>query len=183
MLAEQIMRNFAKAGIKASVDGKTGDVTINFENEYFATGSANLKDGMKSILQKTIPVYAQSLFQDKKIASRISSVEIIGFASPTYKGKFVDPDSLSPETRSAVNYNMDLSYQRAKSIFEHVFDTTKMNFGAQQTLLPLVKVSGRSYLASDRLKGRALGSDHDYCKTNDCQKSQKVIIKFNLRDE
>jgi chromosome segregation ATPase len=186
MLADAIQKNFRKAGIDASVDGKTGDVVINFQGEYFDTGSADLKTGMKSILEKTFPVYAKSLMENKAIASKIGSVEIVGFASPTYKGKSIDPSSLSAESRQAVNYNMDLSYQRAKSIFQHVFDTDVMQFQHQKTLLPLVKVSGRSYLATDKLPGRstaALSQGADYCSVFDCKKSQRVIIKFNLREE
>lgn len=184
-LAQRIKENFKKSGVDADVDMKTGDVTINFANEYFDTGRADLKNGMKATLERLVPVYARSVFDDPKVAKRLSSVEIIGFASPTYKGRYVDPDSLSPEDRSAINFNMDLSYQRAKSIFEYVFDTNKMTFENQQTLLPLAKVSGRSYLANERLKGRDLSSvkDAGYCQMYDCKKSQKVIIKFNLKDE
>src|SRR5205823_6386783 len=130
-LANRIKDNFKKAGINADVDLKTGDVTINFQNEYFDTGSANLKGGMLQILKKFMPEYAKSLFQDPKIASRIANVEIVGFASPTYKGKYVDPSSLSQEDRAAVNFNMDLSYQRAKSIFEPMFNTQLMQFQHQ----------------------------------------------------
>ena len=186
MLAQAIKKNFADAGVSASVDEKTGDVVINFQNEYFETGSSDLKNGMKQILQKTFPVYAKSLLQNPAVAKHISSVEIVGFASPTYKGKSVDPESLSPENREAVNYNMDLSYQRAKAIFEHVFDTNKMQFQYQRDLLPMVKVSGRSYLASDRLSGRtpaALKPGEDFCSVFDCKKSQRVIVKFNLKEE
>jgi outer membrane protein OmpA-like peptidoglycan-associated protein/inosine/xanthosine triphosphate pyrophosphatase family protein len=184
-LADGIAKNLAKAGISANVDGKTGDVTINFQDEYFDTGSANLKNGMRSILEKAIPAYAQSLFKDPKIASKISSVEIVGFASPTYKGKTVDPSSLDPNDRQAVNFNMDLSYQRAKSIFEYTFDTNRMTFPHQQELLPLVKVSGRSYLATDKLTGRTpAGTTNDeYCAKFDCKKTQRVIIRFNLKEQ
>jgi len=177
LLAEEMKRALAKKGIPADVDLKTGDVVIRFDNEYFDSGSAELKSGMKTTLQKLMPVYAKTLFQNPKIAKRISSVEIVGFASPTYKGKYVDPDSLSVSDRVAVNYNMDLSYQRAKAIFETTFDTEQMSFENQKLLLPLVKVSGRSYLSSESRGGRNLSS------MDDLKKGQRVIIKFNLRDE
>ena len=94
-LAQRLKEGFKKAGIDADIDLKTGDVTINFQNEYFDTGSANLKSGMVAILKKFMPEYASSLFHDPNIAKRISSVEIVGFASPTYKGRYVDPYELS----------------------------------------------------------------------------------------
>src|SRR5690606_2806687 len=104
--------------------------------------------------------------------------------SPTYRGKYVDPQSLSQDDRTAVNYNLDLSYQRARSIFNQIFDTKKMQYENQKKLLPLVKVTGRSFL-SDGVKGKDLksGMDHkEYCAKYNCKKEQKVIIKFNLRD-
>ncbi|OFZ18822.1 MAG: hypothetical protein A2X94_00970 [Bdellovibrionales bacterium GWB1_55_8] len=182
-LAEQIKKNFSKSGIQAQVDPKSGDVTIEFQPEYFDTDSSALKGNMRRILEKTIPVYAKSLFEDGKISKRISSVEIVGFASPTFQGKVVDPGSLSAGDRQAVNYNMDLSYRRAKSIFEFVFDPNRLNFEHQKALLPLVKVSGRSYLGAEPLKERGLASRDDYCSRYDCRKSQMVIIKFNLKEQ
>jgi myosin heavy subunit len=185
ILAQRLRTEFAKAGIGADVDGKTGDVTLNFGEEYFETGSASLKPGMRSVLERAMPSYALSLMKDPKIAKKINSLEIIGFASPTYKNKVIDPASLKDEDRQAVNYNMDLSYQRAKSIFEYVFDPNKVSFPHQKTLLPLVKVTGRSYLATDKLRDRLPGSadDDQYCKKFDCKKAQRVIIKFNLSEE
>ena len=47
-------------------------------------------------------------------------------------------------------------------------------------------LSGRSYLASDKLPGRNPANSKpgdDYCSIYDCKKSQRVIIKFNLKEE
>lgn len=183
-LADKIAKDLAAKGIKAGVDGKTGDVTINFGDEYFDTGKSDLKNNMKNILQKFVPTYSRSLFSDEKIAKEIHSVEIIGFSSPTYKGRYVDPQSLNESDRTAVSYNLDLSYNRAKSIFSYIFDKKNMTYQHQKELLPLVKVTGRSFLAEE-VKGRdiASGLSHkDYCAKYSCEKSQKVIIKFNLKD-
>lgn len=174
-LAERIKSGFAKAGIQADVDPKTGDVTVHFQNEYFDTDRSLLKPGMKSTLEKMVPIYAKSLFQDPTIVKKISSVEIVGYASPTYKGKVVDPKSLTPQDRTAVNYNMDLSYKRAKSIFEYVFDPNRIKFDHQKDLLPFVKVSGRSYLSSETSRGPSSSDEY--------RKSQIVLIKFNLKEK
>lgn len=183
-LAKKIADNLAKNGIKAGVDGKTGDVTIQFGDEYFETGRSDLKPNMKSILQKFVPTYSKSLLEDEKVAKEISSVEIIGFSSPTYQGRFVDPQSLAEKDRAAVSYNLDLSYNRAKSIFNYMFDKKSMTYDYQKDMLPLVKVTGRSFL-SEEVKGRNLASGlpiKDYCAKFNCEKSQKVIIRFNLKD-
>jgi hypothetical protein len=137
---------------------------------------------MQQILQKAIPVYAQSILEDPAIAKKISSVEISGFASPTYKGKYVDPRDLSPEVRKAVNYNLDLSYQRAKSIFEYVFDQDRMKYKHQRELLALSKVTGQGYLRAQGASTSGL-TDEQYCNRYDCTKSQRVLIKFNFGDK
>jgi myosin heavy subunit len=181
-LAEQIKANFAKAGVKATVDEGTGDVYLDFGDQYFETGRAELKPQMRDQLEKAIPVYSASLFNDPKVAAKIQNIEIIGFASPTYKGKFVDPKSLKPGDRKAVDYNLDLSYSRAKSIFNHVFDTNKMQFKHQKDLLPLVKVTGRSFLSESKNERKLASgaSEKEFCQVHDCKRAQRVIIKFNL---
>ena len=182
-LAEQIMRSFAAKGVKADVDGRTGDVMLEFGDQYFDTGRAELKPKMRSVLEKAMPAYSASLFDDQKVASKIQAVEIVGFASPTYKGKFINPKSLDPSDRQAVNFNLDLSYNRARSIFNYVFDKNKMSFKYQKQLLPLVKVTGRSFLSNDDERQPAgAGSAEEFCRKNDCAKLQRVIIKFQLKD-
>ncbi len=181
-LAIDIQKNFEKNGIKASVDPNNGDVVLDFGAQYFDTGKSDLKPGMKSIIERAVPVYSQSLFENENIAKKIKSVEIIGFASPTYNGKYIDPQSLSPGDRTAVDFNLDLSFGRARSIFKYIFDTNKMTFKHQRQLLPLVKVTGRSFLAerkSDRDTASGM-TQKEFCETHDCSKAQRVIIKFNL---
>lgn len=183
-IADTIKKNLAKAGIKADVDGRTGEVVINFGKEYFDTGRSDLKPNMEKTLKQFLPAYAASLFKDPEIAKKITSIDLVGFASPTYAGKYVDPASLKEEDRQAVQYNLDLSYQRARSIFNYVFDTKKMKFSNQKRLLGLVKVSGRSFL-HEAIKGRDVESGvsvKEFCAKFDCLKEQKVIIKFNLKD-
>ena len=180
-LISDMKENLRKAGLKADVDGKTGDVIIQFGEEYFDTGKANLKPGMESVLKKLMPAYSKTLFSDPKTAEKISSVEIIGFASPTYKGKYVNPVSLAADNKEAVNYNLDLSYYRARSIFDYIFDTNKMKYQNQKKLLPMVKVTGRSFLAEGADSRELSSMSHtDYCKKFDCKKSQRVVIKFNI---
>jgi hypothetical protein len=79
---------------------------------------------------------------------------------------------------------LDLSYKRAKSIFKYIFNTKKFRYKNQKRILPLTKVSGRSYL-SEKIKGRNLASgisQKEFCKKYNCKKAQRVIIKFNLED-
>lgn len=178
-IAREIKKGFAANGIKAEIDMQTGDVLIDFGDHYFELDSANLKPEMKDILEKAIPVYSKSLFGNDKVAKQISSVEVIGFASPIYRGKFVDPNSSKAGDREALKYNMDLSYRRAKSIFNYIIDEKTMAFDHQRDLLPLMKVSGRSFLEIFK-SDRKAASAQDFCKVNDCKKAQRVIIRFSM---
>lgn len=178
----KIADSLKAAGIKATVDGKSGDVYLSFGDEYFDTGKASLKPGMEQILKKFMPSYSSSLLSDPELAKKIQSVEIVGFASPTYKGKYVDPKSLKAADKAAINYNLDLSYYRARSIFDYVFDTNKMQYKYQKDILPMVKVTGRSFLAEGSSEKEANSmSQEQYCKKYDCNKSQRVMIKFNMQ--
>ncbi|MAE57477.1 MAG: microtubule-binding protein, partial [Halobacteriovorax sp.] len=157
---------------------------LAFGQNYFDTGKANLKGGMQKTLNKFVPIYAKSLFQDPNIAKKIKSVDVIGFASPTYRGKYVNPNSLDPKDKKAIEYNLDLSYRRARSIFDHMFDTRKLKFEDQKKLLPLVKVSAKSFFSGnkDRRMPASTMSRREFCKKYDCKKEQRVIIKFDLNE-
>ncbi|MGZ3721565.1 MAG: microtubule-binding protein [Bdellovibrionales bacterium] len=178
-IARLIKKGFAANGVKADIDMETGDVLIDFGDHYFEVNSAELKVEMKVILDKAMPAYSKSLFDDPKVAKQISAVEVIGFASPTYHGRFIDPRSSKSEDKDALKYNMDLSYRRAKSIFNYVLDEKKMKFEHQTELVPLMKVSGRSFLEVFK-DTRTIASGQEFCKVHDCKKAQRVIIRFNM---
>ncbi|AFY00849.1 microtubule-binding protein [Bdellovibrio bacteriovorus] len=179
-VAGEIQKGFAKAGIKADIDLQTGDVVLDFGQAYFDSDSDRLKHEMKGVLEKAMPIYSRSLFGNPKVSDKISAVEIIGFASPTYQGRFVDPHSSKPADKAALKYNMDLSYRRANSIFSYMLDEGNMRFEHQRELLALMKVSGRSFLEVMKVQNRNIATAAEFCKQNDCKKAQRVIIRFNM---
>ena len=184
VLADRIADNFKKSGIKADVDGKTGQVTLDFGNEYFDSGSDALKPGMKSAIERFFPSYTRSLLSDARTADKIANVEIIGFASSTYKGRYVNPNSILPEDREAINYNLKLSFSRANSIFRHILGNNVLSTDYQKRFLPLVKVVGRGYLP-DGKDGSDIPpgiTEDNFCAKFNCKKAQRVIVKFNLKD-
>lgn len=184
-LSKDIAAALKSAGVDANVNPGTGDVTISFGNDYFDSGSADLKGSMANVLQKFVPKYSEALFKDPKIADKITSVDIIGFASPTYQNRYVDPQSLNEEDQKAAKYNLDLSYKRARSIFDYMFDRKKISYEKQRQLLGLVKVTGRSFFNEGRAPaGVTPGmSQKEFCAKFDCKQAQKVIIKFNMDDK
>jgi hypothetical protein len=183
-LASELASQFAKSGLKGAVDGRTGEVTLDFGEEYFDTGSTVLKPKMRVVLDKFIPLYAKSLFADPKIASKIANVEIIGLASSTYKGRYVNPKSVQPGDKEALEYNLKLSFGRANSIFTHVLNQNELSQLDRDRLLPLMKVVGRGYLpegssASDLPDNM---SEQEFCQKYNCKKAQRVVVKFNMKD-
>lgn len=178
MVAKDIAKSFANAGIKAEVNNETGEVLLDFGESYFDSGSAQLKTEMKHVIEKAVPIYAKSLLGNAKISEKVSAVEIIGFASPTYKGRFVDPKSSAKEDKEALKYNMDLSYSRAKSIFNYMIDNQKDQNPYNKSLMALMKVSGRSFLEAANVKTNV--SPESFCKVNDCKKAQRVVIRFSM---
>lgn len=181
-VAREIQRGFSQAGIKADIDMQTGEVVLDFGDSYFDSDSAHLKSEMKKIIERAMPVYSKSLFGNPKVASKISAVEVIGFASPTYKGRFVDPNSPAVEDKNALKYNMDLSYRRANSIFAHLLEAKGGNtsFAHEKDLISLMKVSGRSFLEVMKVPNRGPASAAEFCKVNDCKKAQRVIVRFSM---
>jgi chromosome segregation ATPase len=183
-LAAQIADQFAKSGMKGAVNGRTGEVTLDFGGEYFDTGSTSLKPKMRTTLDKFMPVYARSLFSDPTIADKIASVEIVGFASSTYKGRYVNPKSTRPGDKDAIDYNLRLSFGRANSIFKHVLNQENLTPGTRDKLMPLLKVVGRGYLPDGMTEtDLPVGmTEHEFCAKYNCAKAQKVIVKFNMKD-
>ncbi len=181
-VAGEIQKGFAKAGIKADIDMETGDVVLDFGQTYFDSDSAKLKAAMKGVIEKAMPIYSQSLFGNPKVSDKVSAVEIIGFASPTYQGRFVNPMSQKADDKTALKYNMDLSYRRAKSIFNYVLDGQGpgSEFAHQKELMAKMKVSGRSFLEVMNVQGRNVATAQEFCRLNDCKKAQRVIIRFSM---
>lgn len=177
LVAKDIRKSFANAGIKAEVNDETGEVILDFGESYFDSGSAQLKKEMRAVIEKAVPVYAKSLLGNSKVADKVSAVEIIGFASPTYKGRYVDPKSNSKQDQEALKYNMDLSYSRAKSIFNYIVDNQNSQSPTQKNLMALMKVSGRSFL--EVAKNKNVDAEN-FCKVNDCKKAQRVVIRFSM---
>ena len=187
-IADSLAGKLSDSGLAATVNPSNGDVTVHFKNAYYDYNSSVLKDAMKEELKVFIPLYAKSLFENKKHASSISSVEIIGSASPSFKGKYVNPRSMaSIDEKQAMNYNMDLSYRRANGIFEYTFLTNDLAFAHKDEILSLVKGSGTGYLqAMDELVSlpeAAQDQKKGFCGQYNCEVFQKVTLRFNLKDK
>ena len=185
-IVASLQNEFKKNGISASIDPDTGEVSLNFLSVYFDLGQHKLKEQMELDLQKFMPSYAQAIYADPRNAKAIDHIEVIGFASPTFDKKYIDPSELKVQNLDAVSFNLDLSYKRAKSIFKYIFNPQKLSYQHQNDIFKITKVSGRSFLegtAANDGRSPASGelSREAYCAKFDCKKQQKVVIKFHLK--
>ncbi len=173
---------FKKAGIEADVNPTSGEVTIKFRDTFFDFDKSDLKDEMKDQVAKLFPIFAKTILGDRSIARRVKSFDLIGYASPVYGGGFVYQDARTEFGRRALKYNMDLSYQRAQSIFHYVFNPENVKFKYQRSMLRKTKVISMSHLGTKlkRLLPEYDKSKH-FCENYDCQEWQKTSIRFNFR--
>jgi outer membrane protein OmpA-like peptidoglycan-associated protein len=183
-IISRLKENFDRHGISADIDEGTGEVTLPFNEAYFDFDSDALKPKMKQYLKKIIPVYTKSIFSESDVTKYIKSIEVVGSASPIYLGKYVNPHSLSSKARAALNYNMDLSYRRARSIFKYILNKRNIKYDHQADLMVYLKVTGRSYLTAAPMKELPPeGIDmKEFCSKYDCEKLQSAVIRFNLVD-
>ena len=125
---------------------------------------------------------------DPGILDRIEYLEVIGYASPIFGAKYVDPEKLNEQNFWAINYNMDLSYRRAKSVFNYVFHPKKLPFKYKKKMYKMTKLSGRSFIEGRKLasvdpkkKKQAQMDMEQYCKKYKCNEQQKIVIRFALK--
>lgn len=181
-IIDNLKSNFDKHNIKADIDESTGEVTLPFDEAHFDLDSSKLRSEMKVYLNKIIPVYADSIFGADTIYKFIHSIEIVGYASPIFDGKYVDPHDLSEKNQQALHYNMNLSYRRAHAIFKHILNKHNLNYPHQKDLALYLKVTGRSYLENQPVKELISGETQvdEFCSQYDCEKLQSAAIRFNL---
>lgn len=181
-IIDELVLAFAKVPRSlASVNPKTGALTLNFNGVYFGYNQAELKEAMKSYLSKIMPLYTQTVFKYNGWDKLIKDIEIIGYSSPTFNKSFIDPNNLTQKGMRSLKYNMDLSFKRALSIFTYVFNDQKIKFPYQNQMLQLTKVSGRGYLEALQQGSVDQGQDNFNCGVNNCKKHQKVVLQLNFR--
>ena len=84
-IASKLSKKFRDSNIDATVDPKTGTVTLLMDNNLlFETNSAKLNDYAKEKLTQIIPLYSEVLFDDVKSRDKISSFNIEGHSSPSF---------------------------------------------------------------------------------------------------
>lgn len=183
-IAKNLAREFKKANLNVLVDEKTGNVVLLMNEDFrFKKNSFNLNKIAKTTLKKIIPIYSKVLFGSKTIGEKIQSFNIIGHASPSFKGKFVEPLS---NNNVAYSYNMRLSAQRAASITNYIFGRHVGEYQFKKRLKSFTSAIGQGFTKPVRAMrvGRSLAStEKSKCGPYDCYGSQRVELSFTLRED
>lgn len=182
-IANALAQKFKNANISAKVDPVTGNVTLDLgKNFLFSKNSSRLSRGAKKQLKTIVPIYAEVLFSDKKIARQISSFNIEGHASPLWRQKYVSPKKINSR---AYSYNMLLSGERAAAISSYIFSRKMGKYAYRVSLKNKTRAIGFGYSQPVKYKWskkRSIASKNK-CWPYDCGLSQRVELSFTLKDD
>ena len=179
-LGKKIADRLARANIDVFVDPRTGNVILRMDDQFlFQRNSSKLSHVAKNTLKKVIPLYVEELFQDKKIASKIHHINIVGHASPRFRQRFVNPNG---KNQKAYNYNLDLSSDRARSIVKYIFSRSFGSFKHRLDFRNKVQAIGKSFSQPVARTPASKGDAIKNCGQYDCKLSRRVEISFTLKD-
>lgn len=186
-ICDSLEKAFEKKGIQANIDYDSGEVVIPFEQSYFDFDSDALTQPMKEQLKKVIPTFAETVLGNS-VGAKIQSLQLTGYASPIYRGKLMDADKTDEVSQAGLSYNMDLSYRRARSIFDYIFNhPEEISYEFRDQMMKITTVSSRSYLVSDLEKQNnlaaseipeGLSAGRVFCLSYNCDAWHKVSIRF-----
>jgi outer membrane protein OmpA-like peptidoglycan-associated protein len=183
-VADSLRRKFGSQSLNVQVDADTGNVTLLMDNNLlFKKNSFDLSDQAQNNLSKIAPIYAEVIFGDPQVSSKIEAIEITGHASPSYKKNYIDPKAENPE---AYGHNMRLSAQRAASIANFMMGKQIGIYPFKDSMRESLFAIGRSYISpieKPKAVGRDLASVENNCGPYNCELSQRVEISFRLKDD
>lgn len=161
-VSKKISNELKEANINADIDKMTGDLKIS-DVELFELNSYVLSDNGKKLLDKLAPIYINTIFADKELASQIGNIVIQGHTDSQMFAGVTSPDEQFLR-------NMDLSLKRANSVAEYIFTTNYDKKYAEQFRKMLV-VEGKSFNEPVIVNGK---EDYD--------KSRRVELKLKVKD-
>ena len=161
-VAKKLIKNMQSQKVAAEIDPFTGQVKIS-ELELFELNSYQLSTKGKLYLDKFIPIYINTVFSNKEMSDKVSSIIVQGHTdSQSYAG-------LSSKEEQFVK-NMDLSLKRANSVAEYIFKT-KYNKQYSDKLTKNLVVEGKSFSQPIMVNGK-----------EDYKKSRRVELKLVVTD-
>ena len=178
---DENFKDFDTAAVE--IEKKTGRVKLHFQESYFARGSHKLSEDMKSFLRIMIPKYAKSIYGNKDAAAHVESLKLSGMASPIYRGVYIDINDKSSETEKARKYNMALSNNRAKALYDFIFDDDEMgDYEFRSRLEADMSIAALGFQNATPVKDELVGKPAK-CIEYDCKQEQATVLEFRLFTE
>ncbi|MGD9489458.1 MAG: OmpA family protein [Calditrichaceae bacterium] len=137
------------AGLETDIDSRSGTISIA-DTILFESNRSYLKSGSKQFLNKLTPILAEVLCSEKEIADEIYAIDIEGYSS---------------ERGRKDQHMMDLSLDRAQSVWNYIYSLNRIPYRKQ--FLSKIKVCGWGNMRASHWR--------------DLQKDRKVVFQLQFK--
>lgn len=176
-IARRIVRALDKLQLPTSIDARTGKVQVYFQDSSFGHGQGRLSESAREVIRSLVPLYAEAVLGNKSLATSVTSIQVVGHASPTFNQRPIDPRG--PFQAEAFARNLALSMQRASVFAEFMLSDDMGDFRFRQDLAQRLAITGRSHM--DPVPSHR-GSNAE-CGAWDCEKSRRIELSFSTADD
>ncbi|MEZ4750045.1 MAG: hypothetical protein R3B54_05295 [Bdellovibrionota bacterium] len=164
-LMSQLERRLGEAGFNTTIKLRQGEVIVHLAGSYFTRGSSRVTPRLQKNLQTVFSIYADHIFNHSNFKRNITQIELVALGDK--KDDLLD---------------MDLGYQRSRSIYRSIFDAKKTKFKNQKDLMKLIKVSRIDYLEAQPSLQNKQDSASSLCQHYGCEDPKKIVLKAHFKE-
>ena len=152
-MIQDLSNSLSSANLKAAVDPNTGDIMLD-SAVFFETGSSEIRQEGKDLLDRFIPVYLDVLLRDQ-YADYLGEIIIEGHT----------------DSKGSYESNLKLSQNRALQVALYCLKMPSLTADQKAQLQKILTAKGRSYADLIYVNG-----------VEDADASRRVEFKFSLKD-
>ncbi len=152
-MIQDLSRSLSAASLKAAVDPNTGDIMLD-SAVFFETGSSEIRQEGKDLLDRFIPVYLDVLLRDQ-YSDYLGEIIIEGHT----------------DSKGSYESNLKLSQNRALQVALYCLKMPSLTGEQKAQLQKILTAKGRSYADLIYVDG-----------VEDADASRRVEFKFSLKD-
>ena len=152
-MIQDLSSSLSAASLKAAVDPNTGDIMLD-SAVFFETGSSEIRQEGKDLLDRFIPVYLDVLLRDQ-YADYLGEIIIEGHT----------------DSKGSYESNLKLSQNRALQVALYCLKMPTLTSAQKMQLQKILTAKGRSYADLIYVDG-----------VEDAEASRRVEFKFSLKD-
>ena len=152
-MIQDLSSSLSAPNLKAAVDPNSGDIMLD-SAVFFETGSAEIRQEGKDLLDRFIPVYLDVLLRDT-YSDYLGEIIIEGHT----------------DSKGSYESNLKLSQNRALQVALYCLKMPSLSSAQKQQLQKILTAKGRSYADLIYVNG-----------VEDAEASRRVEFKFSLKD-